>query len=113
MRQLTGDILLPVNAPSRTAAFVLIEVRDVSVADAPSVVVAQHRLLASELQPGGHIPFGLQVPEVAPGRSLALRVHISLEGIRQPQPGDLLSTSRYELPATGPLRSLSVGVEVI
>lgn len=113
MRSITGDILLPLNSPTGTASVVLVEVRDVSAADAPSVVVAQQRLIGIALYPGGHIPFQLQATEVAPNRSLSLRVHISLDGSAQAKPGDLLSTSRYTVPNRGAQASMEVPVVVI
>ncbi|AUD02812.1 YbaY family lipoprotein [Spirosoma pollinicola] len=113
MRSVAGDILLPPTSPASTASYVLIEVRDVSEVDAPSVVVAQQRLTGISLQPGGHIHFHLQAPEVAPNRSLALRVHISLDGSEPAKPGDLLSTSRYAVPSLGEQTSMTVSVVVI
>jgi putative lipoprotein len=113
MRLLTGTIALPPNAPSRPAALTLIEVRDVSVADAPSVVVAQKRLSSMIVEPNELVTFQIEVPEVADNQSLALRIHISLDGSTQPKPGDLLSVSRYTVPSRGQPEPMSVQVVVI
>jgi putative lipoprotein len=113
MRLLTGTIALPPNAPSRPAALTLIEIRDVSVADAPSVVVAQKRLSSMVIVPNALVTFQIEVPEVADNQSLALRIHISMDGDAQPKPGDLLSVSRYAVPSRGKLEPVSVQVVVI
>ncbi len=113
MRLLTGDVVLPANAPVGKAAFVLVEVRDVSVADAPSVVIAQQRIDNVTLRPAGHIGFQLPVPVVSESHSLALRVHISIDGSAQPKPGDLLSTTRYAVPGRDALAPMQVLVSLI
>lgn len=113
MRRLTGQILLPPNAPTRTAAITLIEVRDVSVVDAPSLVVAHQRLNSLKIKPDERINFQFDVLEVAENRSLALRIHISFDGSSQPKSGDLLSVSRYPVPSQGQPEPILVAVVVI
>jgi uncharacterized lipoprotein YbaY len=113
MNIIKGEIILPENAPETRAKKVFVEVRDVSMADALSTVVAEQRLENVNLKPGGRIKFKATVPEVAANRSLALRVHISLDGSGQVKSGDLLNTTYNEVPTTGASGTLEVPVAVI
>jgi putative lipoprotein len=113
MRIVSGRILLPEDAPESDAADVLIEVRDVSLADAPSVVVAQERLDRVPIGPGEVIEFSLQVPEVDPRRRLSLRVHVDVDGSGRVSTGDLLTTSSNPVPATGTPEPLNILVSAI
>jgi putative lipoprotein len=97
-RVLTGEVRLPADAPSATAALVLIEVRDTSLADAPSVVVAAKTIRGVTIHPGGTIPFAIDVPNALTGRALSLRVHVNLGGANYVQPGDLLTTANVPVP---------------
>lgn len=113
MRTVSGAILLPPQAAAGAAKLILIEVRDISLADAPSVVVAELRLRDVALGPGRRIPFSLAVPEVEPSRSLALRVHIDRDADGRVSPGDLLTTTIYPIPPRGAPPPLSVAVSAI
>ena len=92
------------------AAALIIEVRDVSVADAPSTVLASRRLRRVKLRPGGRIPFALEVPEAAASQSLSMRVHVDVDGDGRVGAGDLLSTRAYPVAATGPVGALQIAV---
>ena len=113
MRTVSGEIVLPANAPSKTAKQVLIEVRDVTMADAPSVVIAEQQFANVALKPGGRIAFKLSVPEVASNRSLSVRAHLSIDGSGRAQSGDLLTTASYPVPNAGTPPPLKVQVNVI
>jgi uncharacterized lipoprotein YbaY len=113
MRKVMGFVMLPEDAPEARAGLVLIEVRDVSLMDAPSVVIAEDRLDDVGLEPGGAIPFSVETPEVARSRSLSLRVHISLDGSGRVKSGDLLTTQNYPVPDKGTPPPISVRVQVI
>ena len=102
-RVLTGEVRLPADAPSATAALVRIEVRDTSYADAPSVVVAAETMRDVAIHPGGTIPFAIDVPDALPAQALSLRVHVSLDGTDRERPGDLLTTENVPVPK-GPAR---------
>ena len=104
---------MPANAATGAAKLVLIEVRDVSLADAPSVVVAEQRLTNVALKPNGQIGFKLAVPEVASNRTLSLRAHVSIDGSGLAKSGDLLTTASYSIPTAGASGSLQVSVAVI
>lgn len=113
MRTITGEIILPEKIPTVNAAQVIIEVRDISLADVPSQVIAQKRLDNAALKARGRIKFSIAVPEVAANRSLALRVHISLDGSGRTKAGDLLTTAIYPVPSTGTPPPLEVPVVII
>jgi len=108
MRSVHGEIVLPADAPVREAKSILIEVRDVSVADAPSTVVASTRLAGVHCRPNERIPFTLQAPEVAKGRMLALRVHVDWDGDGRVSSGDILTTESIPVALagdSGPIRA--------
>ena len=113
MRTVSGEIVLPANTPAVTAKLVLIEIRDVTLADAPSVVIAEQRLQNISLKPGGHIAFKLSVAEVALNRMLSVRAHVSLDGSGRTQSGDLLTTASFPVPNAGTPAPLEVRVAVI
>ena len=113
MRSITGRVILPANTPAVTAEHVLIEVRDVSLADVPSTVVAEERLDEVILRPNGEIEFDLPVPDVAANRTLALRVHVDIKGTGRVDSGDLLTTVHYPVPSSGASGPMEVRVAVV
>ena len=113
MRILTGDIILPPDTPNIQFADVLIEVRDISEADAPSQLIKEKRLHKVQLKPKGQIHFKMNVPEADTSRALSIRVHINKDGSRNVNEGDLLTTSIIPIPSKGPLDEIKVPVIVI
>jgi hypothetical protein len=113
MREISGDIILPPDCPIVSGATVLIEIRDVSRADALSTVVAQTRLTEVNLRPGDSIPFSLIVPEVSEAQSLGVQIHISSGKENKIMPGDLLTTRSYPVPSRGPQGGLTILVNRI
>lgn len=113
MRTIAGNIIVPANAPAVKAGLILIEVRDTSLADAPSTVIAQQELTNIALKPNGRIAFNLRAPEVAPNRSLSMRVHVSLDGSGIVKSGNLLTTASYSVPNVGDTPNLEIHVVVI
>jgi uncharacterized lipoprotein YbaY len=113
MRNVRGTIVLPPDAPETSAGLLLVEARDVSLMDAPSVVVAELRETDVEIGPGHRIPFELSLPEAGPGRTLALRAHISLDGTDTVSTGDALSVTHIPLPSTGDVDDLEVPVRIV
>ena len=120
MRRVHGELLLPANAPAGVARKGVIEVRDVSLQDAPSVVVASKSLSKVALQPAGRLAFELEVPEAQPGRTLNLRVHFAVtpraKGValsETVEPGDLLTTESIPVPAAGDYGPLRVRLALI
>ncbi|MGW7368649.1 YbaY family lipoprotein [Streptomyces sp. NPDC054841] len=93
-----GFVTLPADSPRTLAARVLVEVRDVSFADGPSTVVGAQVQTDVELTPGGRVPFTVRVPDLDPGASYGLRVHIDLSGTGALSQGDLISTQATPVP---------------
>ncbi|MFD7874410.1 hypothetical protein ACFV5G_09880 [Streptomyces sp. NPDC059766] len=87
-----GVIVLPVDAPGGRTARVLVEVRNASVADAPSVVVGSQVQTDVPLTPGGRIPFTVVIPDLDPRDTYGLRVHVDLAGTGLVERGDLINT---------------------
>lgn len=113
MRTIKGEVVLPENIPATKADQVLIEVRDVSLQDAPSKVVAEKRLENVTLKPNGHIKFKVSVPEVEANKTLSIRVHVSFDGSGSVKSGDLLTTTHVAVPSEGTPASLEVPVAAI
>lgn len=105
--------MFPTDAPRCQAEDIVVEVRDVSVADAPSAVVAAANLPAVNLEPGARLPFEVDVPEVDSTRSLSLRVHVNFQGAQSVKPGDLISTASYPIPANGTPPPITVAVRLV
>jgi uncharacterized lipoprotein YbaY len=108
-----GTIVLPQDAPEGKARLALVEARDVSVMDAPSVVVAERRSADVPIGPGKRIPFELEVPEAGGGRTLALRAHVSVDGTTAVSRGDAISVTHIPLPETGDVDGLEVPVRLV
>lgn len=113
MRIVEGEILLPANTPIFQARQVIIEVQDVSLADASSTLVNHQRLDNVALKPQGRIRFNISVPDMELNRSLSLQVHIDLDGNGRIKAGDLLTTTNVSIPNRGTLPFLEVPVVVI
>ena len=110
MANIFGNILLPQNISREKSRQVLIEVRDTSIADAPSTVVAQQSLKNVLLAPGLAIPYSLEVPTEQSQRHLSLRVHVDLDGTGAVTPGDLLTVQAYPIKQGGGAGPLDVHV---
>ncbi|WP_162606656.1 YbaY family lipoprotein [Jiangella asiatica] len=98
-----GEAVLPETAPTGPAARMTVEVHDVTLADAPSAVVARTVLERVPLAPNRVIEFDLDVPEASPGRDLSLRVHVDVDGTGVVTPGDLITTQHLPVAGVGEL----------
>ncbi|UZJ33133.1 YbaY family lipoprotein [Streptomyces endophytica] len=87
-----GLVALPADTPVTRAARVLVEVRDVSLADAPSTVVAAQVQTDVPLAPHGRVPFRVDVPDLDPKGAYGLRVHVDVSGSGSLEVGDLITT---------------------
>lgn len=96
-RTVRGEISLPRTALPPEAALVIVQVEDVSRADAPSAVVGEQRLSGLELHPGDVIPFEVEVDADALDERArySVRVHIDVAGSGEVDAGDLVSTQSY------------------
>lgn len=113
MRSITGEIAIPANAPVADDASVLVEIRDTSVSDAPSTVLAAHVFPNTLIRPGEHVRFQIATPEVDRSKTLTLRAHVSLDGSGQVKAGDLLTVASFPVANTGDVDGLRVSVAVI
>jgi uncharacterized lipoprotein YbaY len=112
MRIVRGTVVLPMDARAGTASVLLVEARDVSLMDAPSVVVAEARLDVT-VEPGGRLPFELSVPDAEAGHTLAARAHLSYDGTAAITPGDAISVTHLAIPPDGDVEGLEVPLRVI
>ena len=112
MRTVRGSVVVPADAPEGTA-WLLVEARDVSLMDAPSVVVGVTRASDVPVRPGSHLEFELEVPDTEPGHTLAARAHLSVDGTTAISPGDAISVSHVEIPPAGDVDGLEIPVRVV
>ncbi|WP_030192745.1 YbaY family lipoprotein [Streptomyces sp. NRRL S-87] len=87
-----GFVALPPDAPAQVAARLLVEVRDVSLADAASIVVGAQVQTDVPLSPGGRIPFRVLLPDLDPAASYGLRVHVDMAGAGTVEADDMINT---------------------
>jgi uncharacterized lipoprotein YbaY len=113
MRIVRGTVVLPMDARAGTASVLLVEARDVSLMDVPSVVVAEERLPDVTVEPGGRLPFELSVPDAEAGHTLAARAHLSYDGTAAITPGDAISVTHLAIPPDGDVDGLEVPLRVI
>jgi hypothetical protein len=99
-RRIRGTVVLPADAPT-TVARAVIELRDVTYADARAPIVACVTLPDAAVRPHGLIPFELVAPEAAVGHQLSLACHVAITGGPSVTAGDLLSTQSVPVPAAG------------
>jgi putative lipoprotein len=98
-RVLSGIVSLPADAPTRRAARVVVEIRNVSRVDTTSSVVGAQVQTDVPLSPGGHIPFSVTVPgDLAPSDTYGLRVHVDVTGTGFLERGDMVSASANPVP---------------
>ena len=110
MTRVTGDIVLPADAPAGKARVVRIEVRDVSALDAPSTVIASTDLRDVDVAPRARVPFAIDVPDVDPARHLNVRAHVDVAGTGRVSTGDYLTTESVPVPRSGGFRPIVVPV---
>jgi putative lipoprotein len=99
----SGEIILPGADLPAEAACLLVQVEDVSRADAPSIVVSEQRQYGVSLHGGAVLPFVVKVPEELVGekRSYSVRVHVDVSGSGEVEVGDLVSTQSYPVLTRG------------
>lgn len=92
-----GQVVLPGIELPLKAAEMVVQVEDVSRADAPSTVVGEQRRTNVSLKPGAAIPFAVEIPKdlIDQRGSYSIRVHIDIPGSGEVKLGDLVSTQSY------------------
>jgi len=102
-RTVRGQIALPSIGLPTKAAQVIVQVEDISRADAPSTVVGEERLRDVRLGSETVLPFAVRLPAglVDERHSYSVRVHIDVSGSGNVSAGDLLSTQTYPVLTRG------------
>jgi uncharacterized lipoprotein YbaY len=103
LRLVRGEIMLPHDLTTFTPAHVLIELEDISRADAPSQVVARLLLPPQELHGDDLIPFTLGVTASALNEQhiYSIRVHVDVSGSGQVERGDYVTVQSYPVLTRG------------
>jgi putative lipoprotein len=102
-RTIRGGIILPNTGLSAGTSDLIVQVEDVSRADAPSVVIGEQRQSGVSLSGGTVLPFTIEIPaELIDDRhSYSVRAHIDLSGSGEVKVGDLVSTQSYPVLTRG------------
>jgi putative lipoprotein len=102
-RTIRGVIILPNDDLSAETADLIVQVEDVSRADAPSVVIGEQRQSGVSLRAGAVLPFAIEVPAglIDERHSYSVRVHINVSGSGEVDVGDLVSTQSYPVLTRG------------
>lgn len=98
-----GRILLPESHVPGIAAKILVQIEDVSRADAPSRVVGEEQLDNVSLSEGGSLSFRITVPAstVEERNSYSVRAHVDVSGSGTIESGDFISTQSYPVLTRG------------
>jgi uncharacterized lipoprotein YbaY len=102
-RVIRGEITIPPDAPPFTPAQAVVELEDISRADAPSEVVARLKLTPGELRGGDVISFTLDVPadKLNESHLYSVRVHLDLTGSQEIKVGDYITVQSYPVLTRG------------
>jgi uncharacterized lipoprotein YbaY len=115
-RIVRGNILLPPHYESRDSPFVVVvRVEDVSRADAPSAIVAEHRREWVPVEGVRELPFAVEIPESAidPRHTYSVFVHFSSRASPEIERGDLISTQSHPVLTRGAGTTAQVPVKVV
>ena len=107
-----GQVVLPdVELAGQTADFI-IQVEDVSRADAPSTVVGEQRISSVPVYAGMSIPFTVEIPaeRILPNHSYTVRVHVDMSGSGKVEPADLITMQSYPVLTQGYGNEVNVSV---
>ena len=102
-RTVRGEIILPsADLPSEPTDLI-VQVEDVSRADALSVVIAEQRQSGISLRGGAVLPFVVEIPAglVDEHHNYSVRVHVDVSGSGEVNVGDLVSTQSYSVLTRG------------
>ncbi len=113
-QKVSGEVILPAELPAEKADLI-VQVEDVSRADAPSVVVGEKRLSRVRLQPGAALRFEIEIPEdaVDPSRSYSVRAHVDVSGSGEVETNDLVTTQSYPVLTRGHGDSVKLQVKKV
>ena len=113
-QKVSGEVILPAEVPADRAD-VIVQVEDVSRADAPSVVVGEKRLPRVALRPGAKLPFEVEIPEGAldESHSYSVRAHVDVSGSGEVETNDLVTTQSYPVLTRGHGDSVKLQVKKV
>jgi uncharacterized lipoprotein YbaY len=112
-RTVTGEVLLPAGDYTIPSAHVIVQVEDISRADAPSVVVGEFKRRKAGLRGGATLPFAIAVPgdRIDDRHLYSVRAHVDVSGSGAVKRGDFVSTRTYPVLTRGQGDSVSVTVQ--
>ncbi|MGO7733235.1 YbaY family lipoprotein [Rhizobium leguminosarum] len=87
-----GHVVLPADTPVAENANLVVEIRDVSLTDAPAPLMATVAIRGVGIGPGVSIPFSLDGPVVPPGRSFAFQAYLRTGDLGATSSPDFLTT---------------------
>lgn len=98
-----GEVVLPADALPEGRAHLIVQVEDVSRADAPATMVGEHRQTDVLLPKGGTLPFAVEVPDrlIDEHHSYSVRAHLDMSGSGEVKKGDLVSTQSHPVLTRG------------
>lgn len=100
-RTIRGEVAFPADATKGVAHRVIIELRDVSLQDQASSVLATSLLHDVAVGPDSRVAFSLTAPRGDGNRALAVRVQVDMAAGQSYAPGDYLSTVSHPVSASG------------
>ena len=110
-----GEVVVPADAAVAGTANLVVELEDVSRADAPTQVIGEHRQEGVEVKAGGVLPYEIIVPPgaVDERRSYSVRAHIDVSRSGTVEVGDLVSTQSYPVLTRGHGRQAAIAVKTV
>lgn len=96
-----GEVAFPADATKGIAHRVIIELRDVSLQDQASSVLATTLLHDVAVGPDSRVAFSLTAPRGDRNRALAVRVQVDMVAGKSYAVGDYLSTVSHPVRASG------------
>lgn len=112
---INGEIVLPATGVPDMAASVLVQIEDISRADASSISIAEQRQYRVILRAGAVLPFTVQVPadQLNPRNLYSVRVHIDVTGSGEVEVGDLVTTQTFPVLTRGYPQTVSIPVHCV
>jgi uncharacterized lipoprotein YbaY len=95
--RIEGVLRFPDDVPVPCVARVFVRLEDATVADAPSLLVAERVLEQVEARPRATAAFALDVAGLWPGRRYIVRAHADCDGDGELSRGDYVSTQSHPI----------------